>query len=69
MPRTAVINAGVTTETGVVVAENVADDWPAGTVTVAGTVMLGSVEDNETTEPPGGAGNVRVIVPVVVLPP
>jgi hypothetical protein len=42
--------------------------WPAGTVTLAGTVT-GSLLDRETTVPPAGAGEDRMIVPVTGLPP
>ena len=43
---------------------------PAGTVTLAGTVAAAVLLlDNETTTPPDGAAEVRVIVPVAGLPP
>jgi hypothetical protein len=47
---------------------NVAVVWPAGTVTLAGTVT-GSLLDRETTVPAAGAGEDRMIVPVTGLPP
>ena len=42
--------------TDVVVIVKVACDWPAGTVTVAGTVAAALSLDNATTAPPAGAG-------------
>jgi hypothetical protein len=43
---------------------------PAGTVTLGGTVAAAVLSlDNETTEPPEGAAEVRVTVPVAELPP
>jgi hypothetical protein len=40
--------------------------WPAVTVTLPGTVMLALLLDSVTTEPPEGAGAVRVTVQVEV---
>lgn len=48
---------------------NVADVAPAGTVTVAGGITDELFEDRITTAPPGGAGIVKVTVPVGVFPP
>jgi hypothetical protein len=42
---------------------------PAGTVTLAGTVIAELPGLNVTTAPPAGAGAERVTVPVVVWPP
>ena len=41
---------------------------PAGTVTLEGT-EIGSLDDNDTTAPPAGAGAVSVAVPVTPPPP
>ena len=47
-----------------------ADELPEGTVTVVGTfARLGILLDNFTTEPAGGAGAVRVTVPIDAAPP
>jgi hypothetical protein len=54
--------------TSLVVTPNIALAAPAGTVTLAGTVA-GSLADNCTTAPPGGAAAVSVAVPVTGLPP
>ncbi len=57
--------------TAFVVIRNPALVAPAGTVTVAGTVVLGSLLLNVTTVPPLGAGpfRVTVFVPVTCVPP
>jgi hypothetical protein len=51
-----------------VVAVNVALVWPAGTVTLAGTITTGSVLVKPTVPPPSGAGLLSVTVPVEELP-
>ena len=48
---------------------NVALKAPAATVTVAGVVAMGSLDDKLTTAPPVPAGPVRVTVPVDGVPP
>lgn len=49
---------------------NVVEVWPAGTVTVAGTVIADELElERATTTPPGGAAPLNVTVPVVDCPP
>lgn len=55
--------------TAVVVTVNVATDWPAATVTVAGTVVAVPVLLTATTKPPTGAGPVIVTDAVLELPP
>lgn len=47
----------------------VADDEPAGTVTLAGVVALALLSDRLTTIPPVGAKPVKVTVPVEEVPP
>lgn len=49
---------------------NVADTWPAATVTLAGTVATVVFEDvNVTTVPPEGAAVLSTTVPVLLVPP
>ena len=48
---------------------NVADEDPAGTVTLVGTEAPNVVHCNVTTIPPIGAGAVRLTVPLLVRPP
>lgn len=55
VPSVPVTVTGVLLETAVVVAENVAWLSPTVTVTVAGTVTLGSLDFRATTVPPAGA--------------
>ncbi len=55
--------------TGAVVTVNVAEEDPAGTVTLAGAVALALSLDNATVIPPSGAAPVKVTVPVVDVPP
>lgn len=55
--------------TAVVVIVNVPVVAPAATVAVAGTVAFVLFELRPTDAPPGPAGPVRVIVPVVEVPP
>jgi hypothetical protein len=61
----------VVVETAVVVMRNVTLFAPAGTVTEAGTEVLGSLLASATTVPPEGAGpfSVTVFNPVIWLPP
>jgi hypothetical protein len=42
---------------------------PCGTETLAGTVAAVVVFDRDTTRPPDGAADVRVIVPCADVPP
>jgi len=56
-------------ETAIVVTVKAADEDPAGTVTVAGTVALALSDDRLTTIPPGPAAPVRVTVPIEELLP
>lgn len=56
-------------DTVIVVTLKLALDFPALTVTLAGTVASELLLDNVTVMPPLGAGAVRVTVPVVGLPP
>jgi hypothetical protein len=58
----------VSAATATVVTLNVAVVDPDGTVTIAGTVTDGELDASVTTYP-GGAALVRVIVPVVPVPP
>ena len=55
--------------TALVVTVKVAVVAPAATVTLAGTVVAEELSDNDTTAPPGGAGALKVTVPVTELPP
>lgn len=55
--------------TGDVVTANAAEAEPAGTVTEAGTAALLLLELRVTTNPPVGAGPVRVTVPLEDVPP
>jgi hypothetical protein len=69
-PADAVIVTLVVLETARVETVKVALVVPAGTVTVLGTVAtLGLLLLRFTTNPPDGAGAVRVTVPVLLLPP
>ena len=55
--------------TALVEMTNVALAEPVGTVTLAGTVVTGSLPDNVTTAPPAGAAPVSITVPFTVFPP
>ena len=68
-PTDAVIEAGVELETADVVIVKVADVFPAVTVTEAGRVALGLLDDRLTTSPPVGEGAPSVTVPVDEDPP
>ena len=61
--------AVTTPETGIVETGNGAEEDPAGMVTEAPTVMPPLLDDKVTTNPPVGAGPVKVAVPVVAVPP
>jgi hypothetical protein len=56
--------------TGLVAIEKVADDILAGTVTVEGTVAtVALLLVKLTTAPSGGAGPLKVTVPIACVPP
>ena len=59
----------VNTPTGLVGTGKVALIAPAGTVTVAGIAAREELLASVTTDPPAGAGSLKVTVPVVTLPP
>jgi hypothetical protein len=64
------IRGVVLEDTGLVVTAKVADVAPAATVTDPGTWAAAVIlETKLTTAPPGGAGPVKVNVPVEGLPP
>lgn len=69
VPNLAVIVAEVAAVTVDVVVVKVANEEPAGTVTLAGTTALVLLEVNETAAPPEPACPVNVTVPVEDLPP
>ena len=68
-PKTAEIVAVVAVVTDVVVTVKFALVAPAGTVTLAGTLVAAEFSDRETTAPPPAAAALRVTVPVEELPP
>jgi len=68
-PYVAVIVAADVAGTADVVTVKVALVAPAATVTVAGVVAMGSLDDRLTTAPPVPAGPVSVTVPVEGVPP
>ena len=68
-PKTAETVADVAAVTEVVVTVKVLLVAPAGTVTLAGTLVALEFSESDTTAPPLGAAPVRVTVPVEVLPP
>ena len=55
--------------TRLVFTEKEAFVFPAGTVTIAGIVMLDELALKATAAPPAGAGAVRMTVPRTTLPP
>lgn len=65
----AVMVAEVFEVTELVPAVKLADEAPAATVTVAGTVAFKRLDESWTETPPVGAGPVSVTVPVDELPP
>ena len=67
--RLALMAPVVDLETGKVVNVNVALDFPAGIITVAGTDNAGLPLTNEMTSEPMGTGPERLTVTVVVAPP
>ena len=69
LPRVAVSDEEVDVETAVVVTVNVAVVDPPATVTVDGTVALPELDERVMTDPPEGAGPLRVTVPVDGEPP
>ena len=68
-PNTAEIVDVAAVVTDVVVTVKVALVAPAGTVTLAGTLVAVEFSDSDTTAPPLGAAALRVTVPVEELPP
>ena len=69
LPSVAVITAVVVLLTDVVVTVNVAEVEPEGTVTLPGTLADELLLFKVTTEPPEGAAELRVTVPVELFPP
>src|SRR5579864_5437166 len=69
LPSVAVITAVVVVVTELVFTVNVAEVEPAATVALLGTVAEGLLLLKLTTEPPEGAAEVSVTVPVELLPP
>jgi hypothetical protein len=68
--REAEMFTGVVWVTGAVFAVNVALVWPAGTVTLAGTVTSEVFAlESVTRAPPSGAGPFNVTLPVAGVPP
>ena len=65
----AVTETDASVATAVVLTANVADVWPAGTVTDEGAEADELFQDSATTTPPAGAALARVTVPVVCEPP
>jgi len=53
----------------VVAMVKVAEDEPAATLTLAGTVALALLEDRLIVAPPDGAALLSVTVPVALFPP
>jgi hypothetical protein len=68
-PKTAEMVDGVDAATDVVVIVKVALVTPAGTVTVAGTVVALELAESDTDAPLAGAAALNVTVPVEELPP
>src|SRR5260221_6081634 len=68
-PHDAVSVACAGVVTAVVVIVNVTDVWPAGMVTVCGTVAAAEDDVRLTTAPPGAAGRPHHTVPVTGCPP
>ena len=48
---------------------NVAEDWPAGILTFAGTLAFTLLDASVTVTPTDGAGPVNVTVPIELFPP
>jgi len=69
VPRLAITVTIVCVATPTVVAVNVCDVDPAAIVTAAGTMTEGSPLLKETVNPPAGAAEPMVTVPVEVVPP
>jgi hypothetical protein len=67
--KTPLMPALAVTFPALVVIGNVADEPPAGTVTLAGTIASGLLEDSAITNPPAGATPKNETVPVAGLPP
>ena len=68
-PADAVIVADTSAGTWVVDTVKVADELPAGTVTLAGTPAFTLLLERLTTNPPAGAAAESVTVPVEETPP
>src|SRR5687767_5866962 len=58
-----------TVVTGATATAKATPDWPAGTVTLAGTTAAAFVSVRVTTAPPAGAGAVRLTNPLAVPQP
>lgn len=69
LPEVAVMVTNVLVETAVVVIAKVVDVCPAGTITVVGTTVDGSLLVRLTTSPPTGAAFDKVTVPLDPDPP
>ena len=69
LPSVAVITAVVVLVTDVVVTVKFADVEPPGTVTVLGTLAAELLLLKLTTLPPEGAAELKVTVPIELLPP
>jgi hypothetical protein len=63
------IVTGVDVATGTVVIAKFTDEAPPATITLAGTVVEGSLLLRSTARPPDGAAELRVTVPVAERPP
>ena len=68
-PAAAVKIAIFCVETATVFTTKVFDVFPAGMVSVAGTIAAGSLVDRLTTNPPVAADELKVTVAIAVFPP
>jgi len=68
-PEVADTVAVIDVETGLVVAVNVCDVLPAGTVTPVGRITFGSELESDTNTPPEGAAGLITTVPIELFPP
>lgn len=69
LPRKAVIVTTVLDWTETVVTVNVAEVWPAATLTIPGAVAVPLLVASVTVTPPAGAGELKKTVPVALVPP